>query len=93
MAKRRIGIVGLGMALKPHALSLGDLADRVEVAAAFAPFATAVLYDVRHPYFVSVLIVSAVLVLRHKSNIAKLLAGTEGRIGGPPDDSPTGTAG
>ena len=51
------------------------------VAAAFAPFATAVLYDVRHPYFVSVLIVSAVLVLRHKSNIAKLLAGTEGRIG------------
>jgi predicted dehydrogenase len=37
MAKHRIGIIGLGMALKPHALSLEDLADRVEVAAAFAP--------------------------------------------------------
>ncbi len=37
MAKHRIGIIGLGMALKPHAQSLGDLADRVEVAAAFAP--------------------------------------------------------
>ena len=37
VAKHRIGIVGLGMALKPHALSLKDLADRVEMAAAFAP--------------------------------------------------------
>ncbi len=35
----RLGIIGLGMALKPHALSLRDLADRVEVAAAFAPSA------------------------------------------------------
>ena len=39
MAQHRIGIIGLGMALKPHALSLRDLADRVEVAAAFAPSA------------------------------------------------------
>ncbi|HTO47754.1 MAG TPA: Gfo/Idh/MocA family oxidoreductase [Burkholderiales bacterium] len=37
MSKHRIGIIGLGMALKPHALGLKDLADRVEVAAAFAP--------------------------------------------------------
>jgi predicted dehydrogenase len=37
MARHRIGVIGLGMALKPHALSLKDLADRVEVAAAFAP--------------------------------------------------------
>ncbi|HSD41969.1 MAG TPA: Gfo/Idh/MocA family oxidoreductase [Burkholderiales bacterium] len=37
MARHRVGIIGLGMALKPHALSLRDLADRVEVAAAFAP--------------------------------------------------------
>ena len=37
MTKHRIGIIGLGMALKPHALSLKDLADRVEVATAFAP--------------------------------------------------------
>jgi predicted dehydrogenase len=39
MGRHRIGIIGLGMALKPHALSLGDLADRVEVATAFAPSA------------------------------------------------------
>jgi len=37
MARHRIGIIGLGMALKPHALSLKDLQERVEVAAAFAP--------------------------------------------------------
>jgi predicted dehydrogenase len=39
VARHRIGIVGLGMALKPHALALRDLADRVEVGAAFAPSA------------------------------------------------------
>jgi predicted dehydrogenase len=39
VTRHRIGIVGLGMALKPHALSLRDLAGRVEVAAAFAPSA------------------------------------------------------
>jgi glycerol-3-phosphate acyltransferase PlsY len=51
------------------------------VAAASAPVFTAMLYNVHHPYFAAVLIVSAILVLRHRSNIAKLLAGTEGRIG------------
>jgi predicted dehydrogenase len=35
----RLAIIGLGMALKPHALSLRDLGTRVEVAAAFAPSA------------------------------------------------------
>jgi predicted dehydrogenase len=39
VTRRRIGIVGLGMALKPHALSLRDLGTRVDVAAAFAPSA------------------------------------------------------
>jgi predicted dehydrogenase len=33
----RIGIVGLGMAVTPHAKALMDLADRVQVAGAFAP--------------------------------------------------------
>jgi predicted dehydrogenase len=33
MAKRRIGLIGLGMAVAPHAASLRDLADRVEVLA------------------------------------------------------------
>src|SRR5579862_1206421 len=43
MARRRVAIIGLGMAVTPHARSLLDLADRVEVAAAFAkdfPFPT-----------------------------------------------------
>lgn len=35
--KRRIGVVGLGMASTPHALALKDLADRVEVAGCFSP--------------------------------------------------------
>lgn len=37
--KRRIGIVGLGMAVTPHAKGLLDLAGRVEVAHAFSPSA------------------------------------------------------
>ena len=37
MARHRIGIVGLGMAVTPHAKSLLDLKDRVEVAHAFSP--------------------------------------------------------
>jgi UDP-N-acetyl-2-amino-2-deoxyglucuronate dehydrogenase len=37
MPKHRIAIIGLGMAVTPHAQSLIDLKDRVEVAAAFSP--------------------------------------------------------
>lgn len=37
MKKHRVALVGLGMAVKPHAESLVDLADRVEVAWAFSP--------------------------------------------------------
>ena len=37
MPKHRIAIIGLGMAVTPHAKSLIDLKDRVEVAAAFSP--------------------------------------------------------
>jgi UDP-N-acetyl-2-amino-2-deoxyglucuronate dehydrogenase len=36
MAKRRIALIGLGMAVTPHARSLVDLGDRVEVAHAFS---------------------------------------------------------
>jgi UDP-N-acetyl-2-amino-2-deoxyglucuronate dehydrogenase len=39
MSRHRVGIVGLGMALKPHLKSLEELADRVEIAACFAPSA------------------------------------------------------
>jgi len=34
--KHRIGLIGLGMAVTPHARSLADLQDRVEVVAAFS---------------------------------------------------------
>ena len=37
MARKRIAIIGLGMAAAPHAQSPHDLADRVEVAAAYSP--------------------------------------------------------
>ena len=37
MPKHRIAIIGLGMAVTPHARSLIDLQDRVEVIAAFSP--------------------------------------------------------
>ena len=36
MAKRRIAVIGAGMAIPPHAQSLLDLKDRVEVAAVFS---------------------------------------------------------
>ena len=39
MKRRRIALIGLGMAVTPHAKSLLDLADRVEVAHAFSPSA------------------------------------------------------
>lgn len=35
--RHRIALVGLGMAVTPHAQSLRDLADRIEVAGAFSP--------------------------------------------------------
>jgi len=37
MTRRRVALVGLGMAVTPHAKSLRDLSDRVEVACAMAP--------------------------------------------------------
>ena len=39
MARHRIAIIGLGMAATPHAKSLLDLRDRVDVVAAFSPTA------------------------------------------------------
>ncbi|WP_309083070.1 Gfo/Idh/MocA family oxidoreductase [Chelativorans sp.] len=40
MARKRIAVIGLGMASTPHAKSLLDLSDRVEVAACFSPSET-----------------------------------------------------
>ena len=56
--------------------SLGAL-----VAAAFAPFFTALLLGFG-AYFACVLLIAALLVWRHRANIARLIAGTESRIGG-----------
>jgi UDP-N-acetyl-2-amino-2-deoxyglucuronate dehydrogenase len=39
MSKHRVGIVGLGLALRPHLESLEDLRDRVDIAACFTPSA------------------------------------------------------
>ncbi len=39
MKRTRLGVIGLGMASAPHARSLADLADRVEVAAVYSPSA------------------------------------------------------
>jgi UDP-N-acetyl-2-amino-2-deoxyglucuronate dehydrogenase len=39
MSRRRIALIGLGMAVTPHAKSLMDLRDRVEVVHAFSPSA------------------------------------------------------
>jgi glycerol-3-phosphate acyltransferase PlsY len=50
------------------------------VAAAFAPFFTALLLGL-DAYFAMVLVMSALLVWRHKANIARLIAGSETRIG------------
>ena len=51
------------------------------IAAVFAPFATALLLGL-NAYFAVVLVMAALIVWRHKANIARLLAGTESRIGG-----------
>jgi acyl phosphate:glycerol-3-phosphate acyltransferase len=51
------------------------------VAAAFAPFFAALLIGF-DAYFACVLVMSTLLVWRHRANIARLLAGTESRIGG-----------
>ena len=49
------------------------------VAALFAPLATAFLLELKSAFFVAV--ISAFLVWRHRGNIARLIAGTEPRIG------------
>jgi glycerol-3-phosphate acyltransferase PlsY len=52
------------------------------IAALFAPFFTLFVYqNAGHPYFISVAIIALLLICRHRTNIRKLLAGTEGRLG------------
>jgi glycerol-3-phosphate acyltransferase PlsY len=51
------------------------------IAAAFAPVFAWFLFPNNEAYIATVLIMSALLVWRHKSNITKLLAGTEAGFG------------
>ena len=51
------------------------------VSALFAPFFTALLFSIAHPYFIAITVISALLIWRHVPNIRKILAGTEARIG------------
>lgn len=57
------------------------------VAAAFAPFATALVLGF-NAYAAAVLAISMLLVWRHAENIRKLLAGTEGRLGEKKEKAP-----
>jgi len=50
------------------------------VAAAFAPFFTALLFGL-DATLAAVLVIAALLAWRHRANIARLIAGTESRIG------------
>lgn len=50
------------------------------VSAVFAPFFYVLLFGTT-PIALAISVMAALLVLRHRSNIAKLLAGTESRIG------------
>jgi glycerol-3-phosphate acyltransferase PlsY len=50
------------------------------IAAASAPFFCYLLYGL-HPFTGAVGVIALALIWRHKSNIKKLLAGTEGRLG------------
>jgi acyl phosphate:glycerol-3-phosphate acyltransferase len=50
-------------------------------AAAFAPFATWLIFGVAHPFFASVVVVAILLIYRHQANIKKILAGTESKLG------------
>lgn len=50
------------------------------IAAVFAPLATAYLHGLGAPAL-AVLVIAALLVWRHRQNIARLLSGTEPRIG------------
>ncbi|HUP96072.1 MAG TPA: glycerol-3-phosphate 1-O-acyltransferase PlsY [Burkholderiales bacterium] len=52
------------------------------VSALFAPFFTALLFSIAHPYFIAVAVIAGLLLWRHKTNIRKILDGTEARIGG-----------
>jgi glycerol-3-phosphate acyltransferase PlsY len=61
------------------------------VAAAFAPFYQALIWNVT-PALLALTLMSLLLVWRHEGNIRKLLAGTENRFGSSAAKSPPSSA-
>ena len=57
------------------------------VAAAFAPFYQALIWGPA-PALLAIAVMSLLLIWRHEANIKRLLAGTEGRLGGKPAPEP-----
>lgn len=51
------------------------------ISALFAAFFAPILYNFSHPYVWAVTVIAVLLVWRHRSNISKLIAGTESRLG------------
>jgi len=51
------------------------------VSALFAVFFALILFNAAHPFFAAVAVIAALLIWRHRSNIRKLIAGTESRLG------------
>ena len=60
------------------------------ISAVFAPFWAWLLFG-RQPVVLIVAVIGALLIARHRANLAKLMAGTEGRIGEKkaPDSGPS----
>ena len=58
------------------------------VAAAFAPFYQALIWGPA-PALLAIAVMSLLLIWRHEANLKRLLAGTEGRLGGKPAPEPT----
>lgn len=85
--------LGVLLALSPY-LGLGVLATWITIAvffrysslaalisALFAVFFTLILFNPAHPFFFAVIVIAALLIWRHRSNIRNLLAGKESKLG------------
>ena len=51
------------------------------ISALFAVFFTLILFNASHPFFFAVVVIAALLIWRHRSNIRNLLDGKESKIG------------
>lgn len=51
------------------------------ISALFAVFFTLILFNPVHPFLFAVIVIAALLIWRHRSNIRNLIAGKESRLG------------